>query len=77
MALDARLCQELERHGVTNGTLKLLLRFLRSDANGSLAWHVVRGRLKGVEIRLTAPALDALTLDALGTTLLDPAQDYR
>jgi hypothetical protein len=56
MKLDAQLWNALEKHGVTEAHLTMLLRLLELQRNGSWSWHYVNGQLSQCDARLTFPS---------------------
>jgi hypothetical protein len=56
MALDARLWDNLEAHGLTTAHLQALLAFLDCRRQGVFAWHAKHGHLDHCELHLSFPA---------------------
>ncbi len=50
------LWEALERYGLCDAHLDMLLRLLEVQRNGSLTWHVVHGSLAQCELRLNFPS---------------------
>jgi len=56
MSLDPHLWDALERHGVTQEHLVLLLRFLELQRNGSWSWNYVHGNVTQCDARVVFPS---------------------
>lgn len=59
MSLNPHLWEALERHGVTEEHLTLLLQLLEVQRNGHVAWHFVHGNLTQCDARLVFPSRPA------------------
>jgi hypothetical protein len=57
--LDAKLWTALERHGVTEAHLTMLLQLLELQKNGSWNWRFVQGKLDHTELRLVCASRPA------------------
>lgn len=56
MKLDPCLWEALVEHGVTEAHLEMLLRLLRVQRNGFVAWRFVHGHLTQCDMQMVFPS---------------------
>lgn len=58
MPLDTALWDDLQRHGVNEAQLRMLLKLLQVQRNGSWTWLYQQGYIGACDLRLTFSSKD-------------------
>ena len=56
MSLDSQLWEQLQAHGVYESHMRMLLRLLQTQRNGSWAWDFANGTICQCDSRLKFPS---------------------